>query len=345
MLNLQELTDLVRKYEEDLSSADSRWTPSRHIERLQDFSRQAYDIVNDRYVVSDERIGIEAYASSQVQTYLNRQQRDRVDALSEQWEWDCQPWTEVELVPSEDAVTQKQLEEDKVRGREDEVLELVKSGRTVIGPNEAKLLRQQVREGKVPSTELPGTLADLVAFNYETLNLDATTATQWDVRHAASLNFEEDIEWRGLVLESIGAEETKGVINRALFAFGHTATEAGVAKKVKVMKIARLARFAPALEFMVENRFDVSCTGKFVEICLGIGEEEIRTLLKRNRKSLGRPPHKVAGYILFAIWEIRCEWVEDRERKKVKGVWQLCPYPNFLPCSRWIEPRRGRMYR
>jgi hypothetical protein len=75
-------------------------------------------------------------------------------------------------------------------------------------------------------------------------------------------------------------------------------------------------------------------------MCLETDVGEVRTLLKRNRKSLDRPPHKVAGYILFAIWEIRCEWVEDRERKQVKGAWQLCPYPNFLPCSRWIDPRR-----
>ena len=340
LLNLQELTDLVRKYEEDISSNDSRWTARRRVDRLREFSRQAYDIVDDRYVVSDEMVGIEAYAVSQVQTHLHRQQRDRVDALLEQWEWDCQPWSEVDLVSEEDATEQKQLEETRKRDQENTALVLALSGRPVLSANDAMLLRQRVREGKVPNAEMPAALGDLVAFNYATLKLDVNTATQWDVRHAASRSFEEDIEWRGLVLDSIGAEKEKGVIDRALFAFGHTVTEAGVAKKVKVMKIARLARFAPALQLMVDNRFDVSCTERFVEMCLETDVGEVRTLLKRNRKSLDRPPHKVAGYILFAIWEIRCEWVEDRERKQVKGAWQLCPYPNFLPCSRWIDPRR-----
>lgn len=106
------------------------------------------------------------------------------------------------------------------------------------------------------------------------------------------------------------------------------------------MKIARLARFAPALKFMVENRFDVGCTERFFEMCLAIDAKEIERLLKKNRKSMDRPPHKVAGYILFAIWGIRREWVEDLSKSGRNGKKNLKPHARFLPCSRWIEPRK-----
>ncbi len=95
-------------------------------------------------------------------------------------------------------------------------------------------------------------------------------------------------------------------------------------------------KYEKPLRFLVEHGLDVASTGEFVGMCLDIDGAEVETLVRRNRNSLDRPPHKVAGFILRAIWGIRCEWVEDRQRNRVRGERSLRRHPNFAPCSDWV---------
>lgn len=95
-------------------------------------------------------------------------------------------------------------------------------------------------------------------------------------------------------------------------------------------------KYTEPLRFLLENRFDVACTAEFVRMCLAIDTEEVEKLVKKNRTSVDRPPHKVAGFIARALWDIQIEWVEDRQRNRIKGKRTLRPLPNFLPSSQWI---------
>lgn len=335
ILNAQSLQLTLAEYEETVSN-DSRWSTKHNTDLLRHYSDLSYNFIEDRYNVCDKFIGPVAFGVAWASTHLSRQTRDRLAAIREQLMWECQGYRYTEIVSSEEAAEQKVKDQARLNELHSEILSLARSATgELMPPERARERRVEYLSGKIAREEIPQVLSELLRFSVACQGRNLDEVSEWDVGRLMTKDYEDDLEWRALVLESVGEASHQGSIRQTLINLGHNLTEAGYRKAAKVRKVGRVAKYSPALRLLHSQNFHVRATPEFVQACLEIDSEEIASIMKRFKHGTNYPPHKMAGYLLGVIWGINAEYITDRGKKKR----DLLPYPIFEPCSTWIEPR------
>lgn len=335
ILNAQSIQQTLAEYEDTLSN-DSRWSTKHNTDLLRHYSDLSYNFLEDRYNVRDEVIGPVAYGVAWASTHLSRQTRDRLAAIREQLMWECQGYRYTEIVSPEDAADQKVKDRARINELRTEILTLARSATgDPLSADNARNRRMEYLSGKVPREEVPTVLSELLRFSVASQGRNLEDVSEWDVGRLMSKDYEEDLEWRAVVLDSVGEASYQGAIRQTLLNLGHSLTEAGHRKAAKVQKIGKVAKYSSALKLLYSRKFHVSATPNFVKMCLEIDAEEVALLMKRFKNGIDYPPHKMAGHLLSAIWGISAEYLTDRTKKKR----DLLPYPTFDLCSTWIKPK------